>query len=68
MIRGDDMEQSWIDKNIAYDEILDIVRNCEDIQQSRESDYTKEQAKISAYNEIKEILGIRSQKFCRERG
>ena len=55
-----EMNQSWINKNIAYDEILDIVKNCEDIQQSHESDYTKEQAKISAYNEIKEMLNIRS--------
>ena len=58
-----EMNQSWIDKNIAYDEIFKVVRNCEEIQQSRESDYTKEQAKISAYNEIKEILGIRPLKI-----
>lgn len=36
--------------------IVDIMRNCEEIQSSGESMYTKEQAKVSAYNEILEII------------
>lgn len=37
-------------------EVLEIISNCEDIQESNESRYTKEQAKISAYEDIKEAL------------
>lgn len=37
------------------EKIMEIIQNCEDIQESNESAYTKEQAKISAYNEIKEL-------------
>ena len=39
------------------EEIVTVVLECESTQHSRyESDFTKEQAKISAYNEIKYIL------------
>ena len=38
-------------------EINRIIEECEDLQRSNESSFTKEQAKISAYNEIKEVLG-----------
>lgn len=34
-----------------------VIKNCEDIQNSNESDYTKQSAKISAYEMIVEILG-----------
>ena len=39
--------------------ILRIVQDCQDLQTSRESNYTKEQAKISAFDEIAEILGVK---------
>lgn len=38
-------------------EINRIIEECEELQRSNESSFTKEQAKISAYNEIKEVLG-----------
>ena len=38
------------------DRILAIIADCEDIQKSNESVYTKQVAKISAYDDIKEIL------------
>lgn len=38
------------------EEIKRIIQETEDLQDSDESRYTKEQAKISAYNQIKEIL------------
>lgn len=37
-------------------EIEKIINDCEEIQKSGESTYTKEQAKLSAYNNIKELL------------
>lgn len=37
------------------EEIMRIIQNCEDIQESHESSYTKQQAKITAYEEIKEL-------------
>lgn len=37
-------------------EIKEIIKECEELQESNESSYTKEQAKISAYNSIKELL------------
>lgn len=41
----------------ALNEIIAAVVECETIQHNRyESDFTKEQAKISAYNNIKYIL------------
>lgn len=40
------------------DRINEIVEDCEEIQRSNESQYTKEQAKISAYDEIAEVLGF----------
>ena len=44
------------------EDIMRIIQECEDVQESNESRYTKEQAKISAYNEIKDltIRGYRS--------
>lgn len=39
-------------------EVVRIVTDCEKIQKSHESSFTKEMAKVNAYNEIKEILGI----------
>ena len=37
--------------------IRQIIRDCEDIQESGESTYSKEQAKVHAYNEIVEVIG-----------
>lgn len=45
--------------NAQLSEIEDIMIECEMIQASNESAYTKEQAKISAYDRIKELIGIR---------
>lgn len=38
------------------EQIGKIIDDCEEIQKSQESSYTKEQAKITAYNEIKELF------------
>ena len=39
-------------------EVIEEIKNCEEIQNSNESAYTKEQAKISAYEHIRVLLGI----------
>lgn len=44
------MEKEWIKM------IRAVIKNCEDIQESEESDYTKQSAKVSAYEMIVEIL------------
>ena len=41
------------------DEIKLVISDCEYVQDSNESDYTKERTKISAYEAIKEILNMR---------
>lgn len=46
---------------LAEELIKQIVSDCEEIQQSNESNYTKEQAKISAYNAIAEALNMRKE-------
>ena len=38
------------------EEIKKIIAQCEEIQQSDESDYTKEYAKKRAYDDIKELV------------
>ena len=38
-------------------EVVKIIEDCEEMQQSNESAYKKEQAKVSSYEEIKELLG-----------
>lgn len=38
------------------DRIIEIIADCDSIQESGESAYTKEQAKITAYDEIREIV------------
>ena len=40
------------------DKINEIVENCEEIQNTKESDYTKRCAKLTAYNDIAELLGF----------
>ena len=35
-----------------------IITECEEIQHSQESAFTKERAKVKAYEEIKELIGI----------
>ena len=44
--------------NYRLSEIEDIVKNCEDIQNEGGPEYAKEQAKLTAYNEIRDILGF----------
>lgn len=41
------------------EQILAVIKECEEVQHSNESEYTKEQEKISAYQAIKDILNIR---------
>lgn len=36
--------------------VLEIVNQCEEVQEDNVSDYAKKQAKISAYDEILEVL------------
>jgi competence protein ComGF len=43
------------------DQIRLEIADCEDIQDSNESDYTKEQAMIIAYENIREIIYGREQ-------
>ena len=45
------MEKEWIRR------IRAVIRNCENIQDSNESDYTKQAAKKEAYELIVEIIG-----------
>lgn len=40
------------------DKVNKIIEDCEYIQESNESEYTKRCAKLSAYNEIAELLGF----------
>ncbi|MBR4377334.1 MAG: hypothetical protein IKP50_00390 [Bacilli bacterium] len=46
---------------MILEEIMKIIQDCEDIQESHESAYTKEQAKIHAYEEIKELTIVRKE-------
>lgn len=39
-------------------EIERIVEDCECVQKSHGSEYSKEQEKVIAYNEIRQLLGI----------
>lgn len=43
------------------EEIKEIIEDCEIVQESQESAYTKEQARLSAYERIKEIVGGRNK-------
>lgn len=45
----------------TIDQIQQEIENCEYIQSTNESDYTKEQAKLSAYEHIKEMLRGKEQ-------
>ena len=46
-----------------YLEIKSIIKDCEEVQQSKESDWTKEREKIFAYEHIKEIIyGVEGEK------
>jgi len=41
-----------------YEHILNIVKECEEIQSDHtESFFTRETAKVNAYNQIREVLG-----------
>lgn len=42
----------------TINDITEIILNCEAIQQSNESEFTKEQAKLAAYDEIRAVLDI----------
>jgi len=44
------------------DQIRKEIEDCDCIQNSNESDYTKEQAKLSAYEHIREIICGKEQK------
>lgn len=39
-----------------FTDITQIIEECEAVQRSNESDYTKDRAKIHAYDEIIEVL------------
>ncbi len=39
-----------------FADITQIIEECEEVQHSNESDYTKDRAKIHAYDEIIEVL------------
>ena len=41
-------------------QITEIIMECEEIQHSEESAYTKEKAKVSAYEQIKELVEVRA--------
>ena len=51
------INERYVDGAMIKD-IMEIVQDCEAVQDSNESAYTKEQAKISAYDEIRAILDI----------
>lgn len=40
-----------------FEGIFRIIRDCEAVQKSNESDFKKEQAKLVAYDYIVEVLG-----------
>lgn len=40
----------------VFTDIAQIIEECEEVQHSEESDYTKDKAKIRAYDEIIEVL------------
>lgn len=42
----------------TINDITEIILNCEAVQNSNESEYTKEQAKLSAYDDILAVLDI----------
>ena len=46
-------------------EVVKIIEDCEEMQQSNESAYKKEQAKVSSYEEIRELLGKEETNGCR---
>lgn len=46
-------------------EVMKIIEDCEEMQQSNESAYKKEQAKVSSYEEIRELLGKEETNGCR---
>lgn len=39
-------------------EVIEEIKTCESIQNSHESAYAKERAKITAYNHIRQLLGF----------
>ena len=58
--------EKWCDDwnspiNGIIGQIRQEIEDCEAVQNSNESDYTKEQAKISAYENIREIICGREQ-------
>lgn len=40
----------------VLEKIRQIVNECEAVQRSNESEYTKEQTRLSAYNKISELM------------
>lgn len=56
-INPSDVKLAIIEENLRM--ISEVIKNCEEIQHDRnESQYSKECAKISAYNEIVELFNV----------
>lgn len=53
-----DEKQRADDLTIILNQIKLLIRDCEEVQNSNESKWTKKCAKLNAYNEIKELLGV----------
>ena len=43
------------------EQIIEVIRECEDFKGRGESRYHEEQAEISAYRKIKEICGVKNE-------
>lgn len=48
----------------TINDITEIVLNCEAIQQSNESEFTKEQAKLASYDEIRAVIVLDQNITC----
>ncbi len=51
-------------KKVQLNAVVKIVKDCMELQSSNESDYTKKQAKVTAFDEIAEILGEKGGNQC----
>ena len=48
-------------KKFLFAEICDVVKDCEATKEVVGSEYGREQAEVSAYKEIRKILGITNE-------
>lgn len=55
---GEDMLEKIEKIKMYAEDILNIIQECEDLQDTGESEYTERCAKLSAYEAIKELIGI----------